>query len=51
MLHPVTIQVAVIQMQTLSPLTLVSHQDRTSPYNITTVSSRKVMRIDLDFID
>ena len=49
MLHPVTIQVAVIQMQTLSPLTLVSDQDGTSPYNITTVSSRKVMRIEKNF--
>ena len=46
MLHPVTIQVAVIQMQTLSPLTHMSDQDRTSPYNINTVSSRKVMRIE-----
>ena len=44
--HQVTIQVAVIQMPTLSPLTPLSDQDRTSPYNINTVSSRKVMRIE-----
>ena len=29
----------------LNPLTLMSDQDRTSPYNINTTSSREVMRI------
>ena len=29
----------------INPLTLTSDQDRISPYNIDTISSRKVMRI------
>ena len=32
-------------MTTLNPLTPMSDQDRISPYNINTISSRKVMRI------
>ena len=31
--------------KTFTPLTLKSDQDRISPYNINTVSSRQVMRI------
>ena len=30
----------------VKPFTLTSDQDRTSPYNINTISSRQVMRIE-----
>ena len=33
--------------QRVNPFTPTSDQDRISPYNINTISSRQVMRIDL----
>ena len=35
----------VVQVKELYPLTPISDRDRISPYNITTISSRQVMRI------
>ena len=45
--HGSEIKVAgfLIQWAALNPLTPMSDQDRISPYNINTISSRQVMRI------
>ena len=35
------------ELLTVNPLTLMSDQDRISPYNINTISSRQVMRMNI----
>ena len=37
----------MVTIKCLNPLTLMSDQDRISPYNINTISTRQVMRIHI----
>ena len=37
----------MVTTKCLNPLTLMSDQDRISPYNINTISTRQVMRIHI----